>query len=117
MRSPAVVDALAGADIQLGEDFLDQSEQELLHRLAIDYTQLFHGPGGHIAPYESVQTGLPGTSLNSKSTDRLRDLMASAGFADNEDTGELIWGAGPKASPARRDAKPPRVSIAPWPIF
>jgi TorA maturation chaperone TorD len=32
---------------------------------------------------------LPGTSLNSKSTDRLRDLMASAGFAVNEDTGEL----------------------------
>ncbi len=53
MREKGFVEYLKGLGIDLGEDFANKEEKELLEELAAEYTQLFIAPAG-ASPYESV---------------------------------------------------------------
>ena len=88
LRAPQMLAAFRAAGIDPGENFARDSTQTLLDRLAIDYTQLFHGPGGRIAPYESIQTG-DGPDLMGEAARDVRRFMAEVGFTVAPESGEL----------------------------
>jgi TorA maturation chaperone TorD len=88
-RAAPLMSALAEAGLDPGPRFATQAEADLLDELAVDYTQLFHGPRDHIAAYESIQTGPEDAPLNGAAADRVRDVYASAGFTVNREAGEL----------------------------
>jgi len=46
--------------VDLGNEFYDKPEAELLEDLAIEFTRLFIGPGSHISAHESVFINLDG---------------------------------------------------------
>jgi TorA maturation chaperone TorD len=73
----------------LGAGFFSASEDDLLDELAIDFTQLFHGPRDHIVSNESVQTGTDGGTLNGQATRRVHDFMDENDISLNEDCREL----------------------------
>lgn len=54
LKDKDMLDALAAFEVVLGPDFIAGEETQQAAELAIEYTRLFHGPGPHIAPYESV---------------------------------------------------------------
>ncbi|MBI5049424.1 MAG: molecular chaperone TorD family protein [Nitrospirae bacterium] len=54
IKEPTFLDVLSEQGIQLGDDFLQRDEDELINDLAVEYTRLFLGPGKHISPHESV---------------------------------------------------------------
>ncbi len=80
IRSPSFMAALAAAGVRLDHTFTRQPEDRLLDALAIDFTQLFHGPRGHIAPYESVQSGIGRGELNGKAAALVADFLKVAGL-------------------------------------
>jgi TorA maturation chaperone TorD len=80
IRSKAFVEALSAAGVTLDPEFVGGAEASLLDTLAVDFTSLFHGPGGHIAPYESVQTGRDGGELNGRAATAVRDAIETSGF-------------------------------------
>lgn len=55
LRQPEMAAMLTAAGIDLQGAFWTQSDEQLLEELAVEYTALFLGPGGHISPHESVQ--------------------------------------------------------------
>jgi len=81
--------ALAEAGVTLGDAFQDMPDSELIDELAVDYTQLFHGPRNHIPPYESVQTGGENASLNGEATVRMRRFLEANSLILNEASHEL----------------------------
>lgn len=81
MRSPRFLEALANAGVHLNSGFQDQPEECLVEAFAIDFTQLFHGPRGHILPYESVQTGIDGGELNGTAASAVADFLNRFGLA------------------------------------
>lgn len=89
IRSAEFVEALAAAGVELDEAFTSSPEAALLDRLAIDYTQLFHGPHRHIPPYESVQTTDDGGEINGPAASTVRDFFESSGFTFDPVCGEL----------------------------
>jgi TorA maturation chaperone TorD len=89
IRSTSFVEALAVAGVEFDFGFLEASEAGLLEELAVDFTQLFHGPGGHIAPYESVQTARDGGELNGKAAKLVRDSIEASGFKVDPAAGVL----------------------------
>ncbi len=88
LRAPEMLAAMSAAAIDPGEDFISGDGEVLLDRLAIDYTQLFHGPMEHIAPYESIQLG-DGDELMGAAAGEVRRFMAEVGFAVPPESGEL----------------------------
>jgi TorA maturation chaperone TorD len=87
-RAPTMRAALSAAGVDPGEDFVDGDGPTLLDRLAIDYTQLFHGPGEHIAPYEGIQLGRDEELMGAAAVN-VRRFMAKVGFAVLPESGEL----------------------------
>lgn len=80
IKQPHVIEALAAAGADLDGGFLDRSDDELAEELAVEYTGLFIGPGGHVPPYASVHlTG--GGDLWGSSTAGVRRFIEQAGFA------------------------------------
>lgn len=57
LRSDEFLEVLEDAGMRLDDDFKLSDEQTLLKALAVDFTQLFHGPRQHRVANESVQTG------------------------------------------------------------
>jgi len=88
LRAPEMLAAMSAAEIDPGRDFIDGDGEALLDRLAIDYTQLFHGPVERISPYECIQVG-DGEELMGAAAEEVRRFMAEAGFAVPPETGEL----------------------------
>jgi TorA maturation chaperone TorD len=85
IRSAEFMLALGDAGITLDGDIAQQPEAELLEEMAVEYTALFLGPGGHISPYESVHAE-SGGALWGRSTGEVKRYIESAGFAyDPED--------------------------------
>jgi TorA maturation chaperone TorD len=80
IRSKAFMAALSAAGVTLDSEFAGAAEASLLDALAVDFTFLFHGPGGHIAPYESVQTGRDGGELNGRAATAVRHAIETSGF-------------------------------------
>jgi TorA maturation chaperone TorD len=80
IRSKAFMEALSAAGVTLDSEFVEGAEASLLEALAVDFTFLFHGPGGHIAPYESVQTGRDGGELDGRAATAVRHAIEISGF-------------------------------------
>ena len=55
LRQPEMAGMLTAAGIDLQKAFGTQPDAQLLEELAVEFTALFLGPGGHISPHESVQ--------------------------------------------------------------
>jgi len=55
LRQPEMAAMLTAAGIDLQGAFWTKPDAQLLEQLAVEYTALFLGPGGHISPHESVQ--------------------------------------------------------------
>lgn len=53
MRGKYFIDYLKDLGVDLGKDFMEKEEKELLEELAAEYAQLFIAPAG-ASPYESV---------------------------------------------------------------
>jgi len=88
LRAPEMLAAMSAAEIDPGQDFINGDSVALLDRLAIDYTQLFHGPVERISPYECIQLG-DGEDLMGAAAGEVRRFMAEVGFAVPPETGEL----------------------------
>jgi TorA maturation chaperone TorD len=54
LKEKATLDALAAFEVVFEPDFIAGEDERQAQELAVEYTRLFHGPGPHIAPYESV---------------------------------------------------------------
>jgi TorA maturation chaperone TorD len=83
------MEALATAGVHLNHGFTRQPEERLTDALAIDFTQLFHGPRGHIAPYESVQTGVDGGELNGSAALSVAAFLEVAGLTVDREARQL----------------------------
>jgi len=88
LRASEMLAAMSAAEMDPGADFTTSDSRRLLERLAVDYTQLFHGPGEHIAPFESIQLGGEG-ELMGPAAAAVRGFMAEYGFAVTAEAGEL----------------------------
>lgn len=88
LRAPQMLAAMSAAGISPGEDFTASSIKELQDRLAIDFTQLFHGPGEHIVPYEGIQLD-EDDELMGGAAARVRQFMAEVGFTVPPQNGEM----------------------------
>ena len=80
MKTPELVVALAGAGVDLGDEFESGSFAALAEALAIEYTRLFLGPGRHISPHESVQLKRGSGILWGPETPIVRQAYQDAGF-------------------------------------
>ena len=58
LRSTEMQQDLLNIGIEFDKDFLNEDEETLLETLAVEYTGLFLGPGGHVNTHESVQAHL-----------------------------------------------------------
>lgn len=86
LRNPATVAALAAAGCDLDDDVLQTPASVLIDTMAVEYSALFLGPGGHIAPYESVQiVDDGGGSLNGPETVAVARYLEAAGFVYDGD--------------------------------
>ncbi len=88
LRAPEMLAAMSAAAIDPGQDFIEGDSVAVLDRLAIDYTQLFHGPVERISPYECIQLG-DSDDLMGPAAEEVRRFMAEVGFAVPPETGEL----------------------------
>jgi TorA maturation chaperone TorD len=88
LRMPEMLAALAAADVDVGEDFATGDAKAVLDSLAIDYTQLFHGPIARIAPYEGMQTEKD-AQLMGAAAHAVRAFLAEAGFEVLREGGEF----------------------------
>ena len=88
LRTTDMLAAMAAAGIDPGDGFTTDPFETVLDRLAIDYTQLFHGPETHIVPYQSVLLD-KGDELMGPAALEVRNFMAQAGFEVTRDSGEL----------------------------
>jgi TorA maturation chaperone TorD len=86
-----MVMALKEAGVDVGPDFANEDAGALQHRLAVDYTQLFHAPANpadRVSPYEGLFTGVD-ESLSESRTDAARHFMGDVGFEVAEGAGEM----------------------------
>jgi putative dimethyl sulfoxide reductase chaperone len=89
LREPDFLSSLHNAGADPGDAFRQQPEDELLEALAVDYTQLFDGPRGHMPPYESVQRARDGGELNGEAAAHIRGFLADRGFRLTEQRDNL----------------------------
>jgi TorA maturation chaperone TorD len=74
---PAFRDALSDAGVTWDGGFLDRPEEQLLTELAVEYTNLFIGPGKHLSPHEAAQ--LEG-ALWGKATNEVARIIEASGL-------------------------------------
>jgi TorA maturation chaperone TorD len=90
-QDPSMATALKEAGVDVGPDFASEDVSALQHRLAVDYTQLFHAPANpaeRVSPYEGLFTGVD-DSLGESRSDSVRHFMGDVGFAVAEGDGEM----------------------------
>lgn len=83
LKEKATLDALAAFEVVFEPDFIAREEEGQAQELAVEYTRLFHGPGPHIAPYESVFVrgeGEDGPRLWGEATVQVADFYRQAGL-------------------------------------
>jgi TorA maturation chaperone TorD len=88
LRSPEMLAAMSAAGIAPGEEFINSDTDVLLDQLAIDFTQLFHGPEERISPYECIHRG-DGSELMGAEAAEVCQFMAEVGFSVSPESGEL----------------------------
>jgi TorA maturation chaperone TorD len=90
-REPSMAMALKEAGVDVGPDFATEDAGGLQHRLAVDYTQLFHAPANpadRVSLYEGLFTGVD-VSLSESRTDAARHFMGDVGFEVAQGAGEM----------------------------
>ena len=84
-------EVLSSLGVKLNNGFFQNSEREMLENLAIEYTQLFVGPGKHISPHESVhhkKEGVQSGQLWGELTAQVKGIIESSGLEyESEYTG------------------------------
>lgn len=88
-RSEEFLDALGCAGMRLDDEFKLTDEKTLLEMLAVDFTQLFHGPRQHRVANESVQTGDGEGTLDGAASVEVQEFYRSVGLCLNETQAEL----------------------------
>ena len=89
MKTPELVVALAGAGVDLGDEFGTGSIADQAEALAVEYTRLFLGPGGHISPHESVQLKRGSGILWGPETSAVRHAYREAGYDLGESEADI----------------------------
>ena len=89
LRSEEFLDALDGAGMTLDDEFRLGDEEALLDTLAVDFTQLFHGPRQHRVANESVQTGNGEGTLDGDANLAVQTFYRSVGLCYDETEAEL----------------------------
>ncbi|MEH6627544.1 MAG: molecular chaperone TorD family protein [Motiliproteus sp.] len=79
LRAPEMRVILTAAGISLDSDFWTKPESQILEDLAVEYTALFLGPGGHISPHESVQIEQQGSYWGDATT-AVRAFITATGI-------------------------------------
>ena len=86
LRSDELQPLLADSDLTLDDDLLGETEdQALIEKLAIEFTALFLGPGGHISPHESVHASQRGGILWGEETVKVKRYIESLGMTFSEE--------------------------------
>ena len=85
IKSPEFLEALGDAGVGLDAAFLEAPEDKLLEDMAVEFTALFLGPGGHISPHESVQRKGASGLLWGPETSAVKRFIEAAGFAYDPD--------------------------------
>ena len=80
LRSEEIRATLTAAGAELGERVFDGAEDEVRVELAVEYTALFLGPGGHISPHESVYAEAGTGNLWGKETVAVKRYIEALGF-------------------------------------
>ena len=88
IRDPKFLSILSDMGAELEDDFLKDSEDNLIEVLAVEYARLFLGPDKHISPHESVHhergDGDWGT-LWGKSTVEVKNFIETSGLEYKSD--------------------------------
>lgn len=84
LRQPEMAAMLTAAGIDLQGDFWTQPDEQLLEELAVEFTALFLGPGGHISPHESVQIEEHGVYWGDATTE-VRRFITETGIEYDSD--------------------------------
>ena len=85
IKAPEFLGALADSGVDIETQFLDRPEAQVLEDLAIEYTALFLGPGGHVSPYESAQVEGGSGLLWGPETIEVKRYIEAAGFEYKSD--------------------------------
>lgn len=80
LRCEEFLDALKDAGMSLDDEFRLGDEKALLDTLAVDFTQLFHGPRQHRVANESVQTGGAEATLDGGANAAVQAFYRSVGL-------------------------------------
>ncbi len=91
LKEPEILGVFEALGIALGEDFHDSPNEQLREDLAVEFTRLFLGPGGHISPHESLHTdkaSAGNADLWGSETVEVKRFMEAAGLiVDDSFTG------------------------------
>jgi TorA maturation chaperone TorD len=91
LKDPEMLGVFEALGISLGEDFHDSPNEQLREDLAVEFTRLFLGPGGHISPHESLHTdkaSAGNADLWGSETVEVKRFMEAAGLTvDDSFTG------------------------------
>ncbi len=79
LQTPDMQRILEAAGISLDGCFWTKPEKVVLEELAVEFTALFLGPGGHISPHESVQIESQGAYWGDATT-AVRNFIEEAGM-------------------------------------
>jgi TorA maturation chaperone TorD len=83
MKDNEFQEVLSSLGVKLNNGFFQNSEQELLENLAVEYARLFVGPGKHISPHESVhlkKEGVQSGQLWGELTAEVKRIVESSGL-------------------------------------
>ena len=84
MKDHRFQEVLSNLGVKLNNGFFQNSEEELLENLAVEYARLFVGPGKHISPHESVhhkKEGVQSGQLWGELTAEVKRIIESSGLA------------------------------------
>ena len=54
IKAPEFLEVLSDQGVQFEDDFLKETDDKLIEKLAVEYAGLFLGPAKHISPHESL---------------------------------------------------------------
>ena len=92
LRDLHTLQALSELGLTLGPGFHDLPVDKLMEDLAIEYTQLFVGPGPHLSPHESVHTEsgeIRDGELWGPQTVKVKAFIEAAGLSYADDFHEM----------------------------
>ena len=84
LKDPEILGVFEALGLSLGDDFQDLPNDRLREELAIEFTRLFLGPGGHISPHESIHLNMGSAKdadLWGQATVAVKRFMEGAGLA------------------------------------